>query len=166
MRRIFGSSKPAAPPPSLEQAGDRLTSRGDRCGLASVLGGAFPASRCSAVSLQTHPSQPCGRPPPTPPPNAQHPYPRANRLDEQIRKCDEQLAGFREQLKKTRPGPAQEGLKRRALTVLKQKKMYEQQRQTLYGQQMNMEATRFTVESITDTVQTVQVRWAAGGLLV
>jgi len=35
--------------------------------------------------------------------------------------------------------------------------MYEQQRETLYNQQFNMEQTRFTVESIQDTVQTVQV---------
>jgi len=65
---------------------------------------------------------------------------------------------FREQLKKARPGPAQEALKRRAMTVLKQKKMFEQQRDTLYNQQFNMEQTRFTVESIQDTVSTVQVR--------
>jgi charged multivesicular body protein 5 len=77
-------------------------------------------------------------------------------LDEQIRKCDEQLCKFREQLKKTRPGPAQEALKRRAMTVLRQKKMFEGQRETLYNQQFNMEQTRFAVESVQDTVQTVQ----------
>jgi hypothetical protein len=41
--------------------------------------------------------------------------------------------------------------------VLRQKRMYENQRETLYNQQFNMEQTRFTVESIQDTVQTVQV---------
>lgn len=45
-----------------------------------------------------------------------HPIPPV-RLDEQIKKCDDQLMKFREQLKKTRPGPAQEALKRRAMTV-------------------------------------------------
>jgi hypothetical protein len=40
--------------------------------------------------------------------------------------------------------------------------MYESQRTTLANQQMNMESTRFTVESIQDTVQTVQVRRDAG----
>ncbi|GBF97605.1 hypothetical protein Rsub_10741 [Raphidocelis subcapitata] len=107
MRRIFGAPQKKEPPPTLEQAGDRLTGRGDR-------------------------------------------------LDDQIRKCEEQLMKFREQLKKTRPGPAQEALKRRAMTVLRQKKMFEGQRETLYNQQFNMEQTRFTVESIQDTVQTVQ----------
>lgn len=38
-------------------------------------------------------------------------------MEEQINKLDQQLMKFREQIKKTRPGPAQEALKRRALTV-------------------------------------------------
>lgn len=42
---------------------------------------------------------------------------RGTRIDEQIKKLDAQLMQFREQIKKTRPGPAQEALKRRALTV-------------------------------------------------
>lgn len=42
---------------------------------------------------------------------------RGNRIDEQIKKLDQQLMQFREQIRKTRPGPAQEALKRRALTV-------------------------------------------------
>eukprot|EP00775_Hariotina_reticulata_P007837 gene7837-8034_t len=112
MRRIFGAPKKKEPPPTLEQAGERLTGRGDR-------------------------------------------------IDEQINKLDQQLMKFREQISKTRPGPAQDALKRRALTVLKQKRMYEQQRETLYNQQFNMEQTRFTVESIQDTVQTVQALKAA-----
>uniref|UniRef100_A0A383VAB0 Charged multivesicular body protein 5 n=1 Tax=Tetradesmus obliquus TaxID=3088 RepID=A0A383VAB0_TETOB len=86
---------------------------------------------------------------------------RGDRIDEQINKLDQQLMKFREQIKKTRPGPAQEALKKRALTVLRQKRMYEGQRETLYNQQFNMEATRFQVESIQDTVQTVQALKAA-----
>jgi charged multivesicular body protein 5 len=42
---------------------------------------------------------------------------RGDRIDEQINKLDQQLMKFREQIKKTRPGPAQEALKKRALTV-------------------------------------------------
>lgn len=107
MKRIFGARKPTAPPPTLEEAADKLTGRGDK-------------------------------------------------LDEQINKLDQQLAKFRDQIKRTRPGPAQEGLKRRALAVLKQKRLYENQRDTLYNQQYNMEQTRFTVESMKETVTTVQ----------
>ena len=39
------------------------------------------------------------------------------RLQEKIRKLDEQLKGHREQIKRCRPGPAQEAAKRRALQV-------------------------------------------------
>lgn len=42
-----------------------------------------------------------------------------NRTDEKIRALDEQLAKYKEQLKKTRPGPAQDAIKRRALQVRK-----------------------------------------------
>lgn len=48
-----------------------------------------------------------------------------------------------------------------ALQVLKQKRLYEGQRETLYAQQFNMEQTRFTVESIQDTAQTVSALKAA-----
>lgn len=82
---------------------------------------------------------------------------RGERLDEQIKKLDEQLARFREQLKRARPGTAaHEAVKRRALAVLRQKRMYEGQRDTLYAQQFNVEQARFAVESIQDTAQTVQ----------
>lgn len=39
------------------------------------------------------------------------------RLDDKIKALDEQLARFKDQIKKTRPGPAQDGIKRRALQV-------------------------------------------------
>lgn len=39
------------------------------------------------------------------------------RLDEKIRKLDEQLAKHKDAIKKCRPGPAQEAAKRRALAV-------------------------------------------------
>lgn len=114
-------------------------------------------------------------------------------LDDKIRKLDEQLAKHREIIKKTRPGPAQEAAKRRALTVggrtssaaaqalvpscyallpclgnvrlavlsppplqvLKQKRLYESQRDQLYNQQFNVEQTSFAMTSM-------QVKRAAG----
>ncbi len=38
-------------------------------------------------------------------------------MDDQIKKLDDQLVKYKEQIKKTRPGPAQEAIKRRALQV-------------------------------------------------
>ena len=47
------------------------------------------------------------------------------------------------------------------LQVLKQKRLYESQREQLYNQQFNMDQTAFTLESIKDSVQTVQAMKAA-----
>ena len=149
-----------------------------------------------------------------------------NSLDEKIRKLDAQLMQHRENIRKTRPGPAQEAAKRRALgvcmhpapashvmqrrkhsrksrlfavafimhytsmcirsysthlrrmlaapplqevrncayacvQVMKQKKLYEQQRDQLYGQQFNVEQTAFVVQSARDTAHTVTAMQAA-----
>lgn len=44
-------------------------------------------------------------------------------MDEKIKKLDAELSRYKEQIKKTRPGPAQEAIKARAMRVLKQKRM-------------------------------------------
>lgn len=76
----------------------------------------------------------------------------SRRLDEKIRRLDEQLVRHREAINKARPGPAQEAAKRRALTVLKQKKQYEAQRDQLYNQQFSIEQTSFVMQGMQDTV--------------
>ena len=48
-------------------------------------------------------------------------------LGAKIKDLDKQLAEFKVQLKTTRPGPAQNRIKQRAMQVLKQKRMYENQ---------------------------------------
>lgn len=45
--------------------------------------------------------------------------------------------------------------------MLKQKRLYEGQREQLYNQQFNMDQTAFTLESVKDSVQTVQAMKAA-----
>ena len=46
--------------------------------------------------------------------------------------------------------------------VLKQKRLYENQRDQLYNQQFNVEQTSFMMENVQDSVQTVQAMKAAG----
>lgn len=53
---------------------------------------------------------------------------RVGALDDKIKALDKQLVDFKNQIKATRPGPAQNRIKQRAMQVLKQKRMYEQQR--------------------------------------
>mmetsp|Transcript_15763 Transcript_15763/g.27217 ORF Transcript_15763/g.27217 Transcript_15763/m.27217 type:complete len:220 (-) Transcript_15763:360-1019(-) len=81
---------------------------------------------------------------------------RSDKVDEQIIKIEQQLTVLKDQIKKTRPGPSQEGYKRRAIQLLKQKRMYEGQRDQLSAQNFNIQQTQFTVSNIKDTVGTVQ----------
>ncbi|XP_076885885.1 vacuolar protein sorting-associated protein 60.2-like isoform X1 [Bidens hawaiensis] len=106
MRRVFGVKKDKEPPPSINDASDRINKRGET-------------------------------------------------VDEKIKRLDAELARYKEQIKKTRPGPAQEAVKARAMRVLKQKRMYEGQRDMLYNQTFNLDQVAFASEGIKDAQQTV-----------
>ncbi|CAN8269489.1 unnamed protein product [Cochlearia groenlandica] len=106
MRRVFGAKKNTEPPPSIQDASDRISKRGDS-------------------------------------------------VEDKIKKLDVELCKYREQLKKTRPGPAQEAVKARAMRVLKQKKMYEGQRDMLYNQTFNLDQVSFAAEGLKDAQQTM-----------
>ncbi|KAI3421382.1 uncharacterized protein J3R85_012418 [Psidium guajava] len=106
MRRVFGVKKDKEPPPTVEDASNRITKRGDS-------------------------------------------------VDEKIKKLDIELSRYKEQIRKTRPGPAQEAVKARAMRVLKQKRMYEGQRDMLYNQTFNLDQVAFASEGIKDAQQTM-----------
>jgi len=86
---------------------------------------------------------------------------RGGSLDEKIRKLDAELLKHKDMIKRTRPGPAQEAAKQRAMRVLKQKRLYEGQRGQLYDQQFNIEQVSFATQNIKDTTQQVQAMKAA-----
>eukprot|EP01018_Ginkgo_biloba_P033569 Gb_31938 [translate_table: standard] len=86
---------------------------------------------------------------------------RGDAVDEKIKKLDAELTRYREQIKKTRPGPAQEALKARAMRILKQKRMYEGQRDMLYNQTFNLDQVSFAAEGIKDAQQTMAAMKAA-----
>ncbi|OAY72445.1 charged multivesicular body protein 5-like [Ananas comosus] len=106
MKRVFGGKKNKDPPPTIQDATDRINKRGDT-------------------------------------------------VDEKIKKLDAELARYKEQLKNTRPGPAQEAVKARAMRVLKQKRMYEGQRDMLYNQTFNLDQVAFASEGLKDAQQTM-----------
>ncbi|KAK2971295.1 hypothetical protein RJ640_001321 [Escallonia rubra] len=106
MKRVFGVKKDKEPPPSLNDASDRINKRGET-------------------------------------------------VDEKIKRLDTELARYKEQIKRTRPGPAQEAVKARAMRVLKQKRMYEGQRDMLYNQTFNLDQVAFASEGIKDAQQTM-----------
>ncbi|KAJ9546016.1 hypothetical protein OSB04_025723 [Centaurea solstitialis] len=105
MKRVFGVKKDKEPPPSLNDASDRISRRGES-------------------------------------------------VDEKIKRLNGELARYKEQIKRTRPGPAQEAVKARAMRVLKQKRVYERQRDMLYNQTFNLDQVAFALEGIKDAQQT------------
>lgn len=94
-----------------------------------------------------------------PPPSVSDASDRINKrgetVDEKIKRLDNELARYKDQIKKTRPGPAQEAVKARAMRVLKQKRMYEGQRDMLYNQTFNLDQVAFASEGIKDAQQTM-----------
>lgn len=58
-------------------------------------------------------------------------------------------------MKKMREGPAKNAIKQRALNILKQRKMYENQREQLMQQSFNMEQTNMATQTLKDTQVTV-----------
>ena len=69
--------------------------------------------------------------------------------------------GYKNQMSKMRPGPAKEGVKRKALTVLKRKRIYEQQRNSLMDQSFNLDQAHFVQGSLQDTQTTFAAMKAA-----
>jgi len=81
---------------------------------------------------------------------------RGDNVDARIAKLDTQLAKYKAQISKMRPGASQEAVKRRALVILKQKRMYEGQREQLYQQSFNVENAAFAAQNIKDNITQVQ----------
>lgn len=79
---------------------------------------------------------------------------RIKGLDVKIKELEDELRKYKDQLKKAK-GPTAENIKRRAMDVLKRKKMYEQQRDQLSAQAFNVESTAFALDSLKDTQTTI-----------
>ena len=72
-------------------------------------------------------------------------------IDEKIRQCDEELKKYKSQM----TGPGAAGIKNRAMTVLKRKKMYEAQRDQMLSTQFNVDQANFATENLKITAITV-----------
>ncbi|RKP20461.1 charged multivesicular body protein 5 [Rozella allomycis CSF55] len=106
MNRFFGSSKPKAPKPTLNDAIEKMDSRTES-------------------------------------------------VEVKVKKLDAELARYKDQMSKMKDGPAKNAIKSKALRVLKQKKLYEGQRDMMMQQSFNMDQTNFALESMKSTVTTV-----------
>lgn len=76
---------------------------------------------------------------------------RAESVEKKIAKLDAELKKYKDQMTKMREGPSKNMVKQKALRVLKQRKMYEQQRDNLMQQSFNMEQANFATQTLKDT---------------
>lgn len=72
-----------------------------------------------------------------------------------MNKLDAELRKYKEQMAKMRDGPAKNNVKQKAMRVLKQRKQYEQQLESLRNQSFNMEQANYAHQSLKDTQATV-----------
>lgn len=86
---------------------------------------------------------------------------RADHMDVKIAALDKELNGYKQKLKNTKSPAAKKNIQKRAVEVLKRKRMYEQQRDTLMGQQFNMDQAAFGIESAKATIDSVAAMKAA-----
>lgn len=80
---------------------------------------------------------------------------RTESIDKKISRLDAELVKYKDQMKKMRDGPSKNMVKQKAMRVLKQKRMYEGQRDNLMQQSFNMEQANYTIQSLKDTKTTV-----------
>lgn len=80
---------------------------------------------------------------------------RGDEIDDKIRKLDAQLADYKRKMNSTNSAAAKRSYKQKALQLLKQRKMYEKQREQLYGQQFNVDQAKFAIQSAKDNAQMV-----------
>ncbi|KAJ4937140.1 hypothetical protein JOQ06_001721 [Pogonophryne albipinna] len=81
---------------------------------------------------------------------------RSESIEKKIGRLDVELVKYKDQMKKMRDGPSKNMVKQKALRVLKQKRMYEGQREQLAQQSFNMEQTNYTIQTLKDTKTTVE----------
>ncbi|XP_037613141.1 charged multivesicular body protein 5-like [Sebastes umbrosus] len=80
---------------------------------------------------------------------------RTESTEKKIGKLDVELAKYKDQMKKMRDGPSKNMVKQKAMRVLKQKRMYEGQKDNLMQQSFNMEQANYTISTLKDTKTTV-----------
>jgi len=97
------------------------------------------------------PPAPPGPPPPSLTEASETIDKRVGAIDEKIKQCDAELIKYKSQM----TGPSANSAKQRALTVLKRKKMYEAQRNSLLNTQFNVDQANFATENLKLTAITV-----------
>lgn len=85
---------------------------------------------------------------------------RVDAIDKKIAGLNKELKVYQTQIAKSK-GAAKQNLQKRAMDLLKRKRMYEGQRDQLAGQQFNLDQTVFALESVKDSHTTIAAMQAA-----
>ena len=85
---------------------------------------------------------------------------RTAHLDTKIAGLEKELNGYKKKLQTANPS-TKRNLQKRAMDVLKRKRMYENQRDQIMAQQFNMDQAAFGIESAKATVESVAAMKAA-----
>ena len=72
---------------------------------------------------------------------------RVDEMDQKIAGLEQELRVYKEKIKRARTPAAKQMVQKRAMEVLKRKKMYENQRDMVAGQQFNIDQASFGIES-------------------
>jgi charged multivesicular body protein 5 len=86
---------------------------------------------------------------------------RIDSMDSKINDLEKELRVYKDKIKATKSPAAKKQLQKRAMEILKRKRMYEQQRDQIAGQQFNIDQANFGLESAKASVQTVAAMKAA-----
>eukprot|EP00808_Paulinella_micropora_P003032 g71777.t1 len=90
---------------------------------------------------------------------------RGDGLREKISKLDQDLVGFKKQLKVTKSKQGKANIMKRAKQTMQRKRMYEKQLDSLMAQQFNIEQTQFATENIKETADTMAAMKSAAATL-
>ncbi|KAL2917901.1 Vacuolar protein-sorting-associated protein 60 [Polyrhizophydium stewartii] len=86
---------------------------------------------------------------------------RVDGVEVKIKKLDAELIRYKDQMKSMRDGPGKNAIKQKALRVLKQRKLYEGQRDQLMQQSFNMEQAAMASENLKNTMVTLDAMQTA-----
>ena len=75
-------------------------------------------------------------------------------MEAKVNECTKQINEIK-QLMKTQKGLAYQNSQKKALMILKRRKIYESQLNSLMSTQLNIDQVQFTSESIQNTIDTV-----------
>lgn len=90
---------------------------------------------------------------------------RIDDMEAKIAKLEKELKTYKDKIRSTRSPAVKKNLQKKAMDILKRKRMYEQQRDTIASQQFNIDQASFGIESAKANIGTVAAMKEANAAL-